>query len=234
MTGERGAAYTGDVERLSTEETEVKTATAPVGERFSFYDVDWAFYDLVLSQVEDRPVFVTYDRGSLEVMSPSASHESSSGLIGRLIEELTLELNIPIRSGRSTTFRREDLERGLEPDECYWIQNEARVRGAGPIDLRRDPPPDLAVEVEITSRLLDRVGIYAALGVPELWRFDGEKLRVCILGADGRYADSDHSRALPRLPIGEVVRFLNMPKTMDETTLVRSFREWIRANLGGA
>ncbi len=210
--------------------TTTSMSRPPREQQFVFYEVDWKFYDLVLGRLADRPVFVTYDRGSLEIMSPSEKHESFTKLIGRMIEAATEEWNIPVYGCRSTTFRREDLDRGLEPDECYYIQNEALVRTVEEIDLTRDPPPDLAIEVEISRRLLDREGIYAALGVPELWRYDGKRLRVFLLGVQGRYGPSAGSRALPRLPTAEVERFLHLRKTTDDTSLIRAFRAWCREN----
>ncbi len=105
------------------------------------------------------------------------------------------------------------------------------MRGNLEIDLDLDPPPDLAIEIEISTRLLDRVGIYAALGVPELWRFDGERLLVCRLRSGGRYEAVKKSWNLPMLPIAEVQRFLDLRKTTDETTVVRAFRDWVRAHL---
>ncbi len=207
------------------------TTATPAEQQFVFYDVDWEFYQSVLEKLEDRPVFVTYDRGSLEVMSPSRKHETAGGLLGRMLVTFTEELNIPIGSGGSTTFRREDLDRGLEPDECFWIQNEARVRGKDDIDLSIDPPPDISIEIEISTRLLDREGIYAALGVPELWRSDGEQVRVSVLELDGRYHPQEHSLALPSFPLAEAGRILQLRKTTDETTLIRAFREWVRAHL---
>lgn len=207
------------------------TGVLPGEQRFLLHNVDWNFYDLVLQQVGDQRVFVTYDRGRIELMSPSPRHESYAKLIARMLEMLTLELDIPIRSARSTTFRREDLERGLEPDECYYIRNEAKVRHLNEIDLTRDPPPDLVVEVEISRRLLDREAIYAALGVPELWRFDGQRMRIQVLQPDGQYADSAASPSLPMLPVHRLVEFLNQPRTVDENSLIRNFRDWVRRGI---
>ncbi len=211
----------------------MKTVDPPTEQRFLFHDVDWKFYGTVLEKLDEWRVFVTYDRGNLEVMSPSRQHEVSGKLIGRMIEELTLEVGIPISSGRSTTFRREDLDRGLEPDECYWIGNEARVRGKTALDLAVDPPPDLAIEIEISRRLLDRVAVYAALGVPELWRFDGERLGLFRLGGEGPSEPCENSPSLPQLRPAEVERFLALWKTTDETSVLRAFRDWVRATLGG-
>jgi Uma2 family endonuclease len=200
----------------------------PREKRFLLYDIGWQGYQQLLDILGDRPIRVTYDRGNIELMSPSHAPESYGYLLARFVETLTEELNLPIKGGGSTTFNREDVDRGLEPDECYYIQNEPRVRGKKKIDLTRDPPPDLALEVDITSSSLDRMGIYAALKVPELWRLDGQTLRVYILQPDGQYALSDRSAAFPFLPLAEIVRFLQLSDTMDETSLVRSFRAWVR------
>ena len=164
-------------------------------------------------------------------MSPSYEHEAYGALLGRMIEILTEELNIPIKAGKSTTFRRLDLDRGLEPDECYYIDNAARLLGKAEIDLRRDPPPDLAIEVDITSSSLDRMGVYAALGVPELWRFDGQSLQVYRLGPKGAYEPVDRSPNFPSLPPAEVVGFLHQSLTTDDTSLARSFRAWVRERI---
>jgi Uma2 family endonuclease len=211
-----------------------KAKTIDDGQRFVLYGVNWKVYNAILDALEDRPIRLTYDRGKLELMSPSHAHESGGHLLGRMIDSLTEEMNIPIKGGRSTTFRREDLDRGLEPDECYWIAHQPSVAGKRDIDLTIDPAPDLAIEVDITSSSIDRQGIYAALGVPELWRYDGERLTVIALQADGTYAPQATSLAFPFLPMAEVLRFLHEGETApDETAWIRSFREWVRANLPG-
>jgi Uma2 family endonuclease len=116
--------------------------------------------------------------------------------------------------------------RGLEPDEAYWIQNESAVRDRDDLDLDVDPPPDLVLEVEISRSTLNRMGIYAALKVPEVWRWDGEKLTVCLLGKKGNYAVSERSKAFPFLPLADLVGF--MKRAGGETAVIRSFRKWIR------
>lgn len=130
--------------------------------------IRWETYEQMLADLQDRPIRLTYDRGTLEIMSPSRRHEGLKVRLGRLIETMTLELGIPIECGGSTTWRRQDLAKGLEPDGCYWVQNESVVRDLDELDLRIPPPPDLAVEVEVWSSSVDRMGIYAALGVPDL------------------------------------------------------------------
>ena len=142
-----------------------------------------------------------------------------------------MELNIPIRSGKSTTFSREDLERGLEPDECYYIQHELLVRGKNALDLAHDPPPDLAIEVDITSSSINRMAIYAALGVAEVWRFDGETLRIFGLGSDGKYEEAEESSCFPFLPWREFIQFLDEIPEQDETSLARSFQSWVRSRI---
>jgi len=193
--------------------------------------VSWDFYENFLREVDNQRirVFLTYDRGALEIMAPSPYHERYKTLIARFIETLTMELNIPIVSGGSTTFRREDLERGLEPDECYYIQHEAQVRETREVNLLRDPPPDLVLEMDYTPHELDRESIYAALGVPEIWRYNIRRLEVLLRQPDGSYQVSTTSATFPFLPMRELERFLLMRNTLDETTVVRRFRDWVVA-----
>jgi Uma2 family endonuclease len=152
-------------------------------------------------------------------------------LIGRFIEILTLELRIRIKSLGSTTWKRKELRRGLESDECYYIANESRVRGKLELDFTTDPPPDLAVEIDLSRSSARRMGIYAALRVPEVWSFDGEEIRVYLLQADGTYALAERSPSFPFLPVAEVARFVRRIATVDETALVLAFRDWVRAEV---
>jgi Uma2 family endonuclease len=163
----------------------------------------------------------------MEVMTLSSEHENRKKLLGRLVEALTEELEIDIASFGSMTCRRPKLKRGLEPDDAYWIANEQKVRGRKNLDLEVDPPPDLALEIEISRSTLDRMAIYAALRVPEVWCWDGESLRVFMLSAKGTYRPSDRSKAFPFLPLAEFARFLT-DTDLSETQLLRSFREWVR------
>jgi len=194
-------------------------------------NVSWRTYETLLREFEDHHLRLTYDRGNLEIMSPSPEHERYKELIGLFLRILALELQVAIRGFGSTTFRREDLERGLEPDNCFYIHHEAVMRGKKRIDLMIDPPPDLAVEVDITSSSLDREDIYASLAVPEIWRFDGEYFRVYVRNDRGEYEERDHSPTFPQLPLVRVVEFLRDSEAMDETTLVRLLQAWIRAHL---
>ena len=195
------------------------------------HGISWKLYDALVDELAEQHVFMTYDRGELEFMSPLYEHEHYKGVIGRLIWVLAEEWGININYGGSTTFRRDDLERGLEPDECYWIANEPAIRDKLKIDLSKDPPPDLAVEIETTSKLLDRESIYAALGVPELWRFDGQSLRVFVLGPDGKYLPSDKSLSFPALPLAEFQAYFHRPAGTPEIEWIKTFRQWARNKL---
>jgi Uma2 family endonuclease len=200
-------------------------------ERVLLYGVSWQTYKTLLVEFDERPIRLTYDEGNLEIRTSSYPREHWAGLLGRCIEILTLELNIPLHSGRYTTLHREDVQRGLESDGCYWIANERRMRGVKEYDMTRDPPPDLVIEIELPPPRMDRLAIYASLGVREVWRFDGEQFRVSQLGADGKHAPSNQSLAFPFLPLHAVVRFLRASGTKDQTSLMRWFSRWVREHL---
>ena len=204
------------------------TVDVPAEQRLVLAGIDWPAYVAFGNLLDERHVRLTYDRGALEFMTLSPEHERAKKLLARLLEALTEELGIDIASYGSMTCRREDLERGLEPDECYWIANEPHIRGRNDIDLERDPPPDLALEVEISRSALDRLRVYASLGVPEVWRWDGQNLLIGVLGADGRYAESERSLALPFLPMEAFTRFLAPDPAHSETKRMRTFRTWVR------
>lgn len=198
------------------------------GQRMVLSGISWRFYETFLDELGDRPIRLTYDRGNLEIMTLSYTHEQAKRRIGRLVETLTEELNVPLASGGSMTIKREDLDRGLEADECYYIHNQPRIAGKKELDLTVDPPPDLVVEIDISSSSLDRMEIYAALRVPEVWRFDGRSLWVYRLKEDGGYELCQHSTNFPSLPLAELAPFLHMAPGTDETALIRSFRVWVR------
>ena len=202
-------------------------------ERFLLNGISWATYEALLADLEHTGTRLTYDQGRLELMSPSTDHEQFATLIGRMIERLTEGLDIPIRSTRSWTLKRELTRRGVEADESYYVANEPKVRGRKHLTLQRDPPPDLAVEVEVSRPWIDKAPIYADLGVPEVWHYDGERLRVELLQQDGTYAESPTSAAFPFLPIRKVEEFIRHRAGTDETTWIRRFRDWVRDELAG-
>ncbi len=195
----------------------------------------WQDYEHALAQRErqGRRYRITYDRGVLEVMPTSAAHERWKKLIASLLEMYCVVAGIPFAGLGQWTCRREDLDRGLDPDECYYVQNEAAVRGRTDLDLSTDPPPDLAIEVEVSRTVVDRLAVYAALGIPEVWRFDGAALTVLLLGPDGEYAPAAASRAFPTLPLAEVVRRLAAWGATDQATWLRDWQAWVRAHVAG-
>ena len=210
------------------------TTLAPREQHFILHAVPWRTYERLLRVFADRPnVRLTYDRGTLELMTLSHEHESYSYILSRLVDALTEELGLPVKGGRSTTFRRPRRRRGLEPDSCWWIASEPQVRGKTEIDIAHDPPPDLALEIDITHSSLDRLAIYAALGVPEVWRLEGRTLVCHLLGSKGRYVQSATSRAFPGLVVADVSRFLSLLGQADENAVVRQLRTWVRQRFAG-
>lgn len=200
-------------------------------DRILLHDISWQTYQFLLRDFAQQPAMrLTYDRGELEIKMPLDPHETYKKLLGRLVEALTEELGIEIRSLGSRTCDREDLARGLEPDQCYYIQNEAAIWDKEQIDLTIDPPPDLAIEIDITSSSIDRLDIYANLGIPEIWRYDGRSLVIYNL-RDKQYRVCDRSVAFPLLAASALERFLELKKTTKENALIRLFRTWIRENM---
>ena len=197
-------------------------------DRVILQNISWQSYQSLIRDFAQEPAIrLIYDHGTLEIRRPLDPHETFKKLIGRLIEAATEELDLEIRSLGSRTCDREDLESGLEPDQCYYIQNESQVRGLEQIDLTQLPPPDLAVEIDITSSSLNRFAIYKALGVPEIWRYDGKCLEICVLQGD-EYVTQSNSRALPLLTAADILQFLTPRQTVGENALVKQFRQWIK------
>jgi Uma2 family endonuclease len=193
-------------------------------------DVDWTTYSQLLRTFAKRPgVRLAYDRGRLEIMTPLLAHDDGGDFVGDMVKTLALELGLPLKRGGSTTIRRRGAERGLEPDRCFWIANASRMAGRRRLDLNRDPPPDLAIEVDISHSSLDRMGIYAVLGVPEVWRLDGDSLTFHVLGSRGTYRRAARSRSFPQLTPADLLPFLQEARLAgDETPAILRFREWVR------
>lgn len=202
----------------------------PEEQSFMFDDVSWELYEHLLREVGDRHIFITYDRGRLEIMSPSWKHERYGQLTAMVVRIVALELKIPFESGGSTTFRSRGTEAGLEPDQCFYLQNASAVIGKDAIDLSVDPPPDLVIEVEMSRRLADRIEVYRRLGVPEIWLENGKRLRILRLVGD-RYEPAERSSAMPQLLPDQVHALIETSRTMDEGSWIRSVQEWSRQNL---
>jgi len=204
-------------------------------QRFLLSDIGWSSYTAIGNALLDRPALrLTYDRGSLEFMTTSARREIYKKWLSRFIDILSEEFNQPTTSAGNMTFQKEELDRGLEADDCFWIVHEPQMRGKLTWDPAHDPSPDLALEIEVSRSALNRLGIYAALKVPEVWCFDGAEVRVLSLQPDGTYLAVPESRYFPGIPLGELVRFLTLAETADALTVVRQFRAWVRQLLDNA
>jgi Uma2 family endonuclease len=199
-------------------------------------NVDWQTYTQLLRVFAERPgIRLTYDRGELEIMAPLHVHESEGWFLNRLVIALAEELNLPLRGGGSTTMRRRLRRRGIEADECYWIANAHRMQGVRRLDLRRDPPPDLAIEVDVTHSSLNRLAIYAALRVPEVWQLKGDTLTFHVLNSAGHYEEAGASRSFPLVTPAGLLGFLQRVRQAgDVNPIVRDFRAWIRQRAGQA
>jgi Uma2 family endonuclease len=203
--------------------------TESPADRFVLYGVSWESYSRLLEAFADRPLRHSYDEGTLEMMSRLKEHDWIKKLIARFIEAATLELNISIQSIGSTTLGSEKAQKGLEPDECYYISHEGEVRGRRDYDSDRDPPPDLAIEVDVTHQSLSRMDIYAALKIPEIWRSTKDGVLFYRLNRSGRYSKISRSRALPLLTPAVIDEFLALRKTKNDTAILRQFVAWVRS-----
>lgn len=202
---------------------ELKRLIVPPGHRVLLHNTSWQEFEAILEDLgEHRASRVAYDAGRLEIMSPLPEHESDK-IIGNLVKALLEGLDIEFWPSGSTTFKNELMEKGIEPDNCFYIENEAAVRGKR-LDLTV-PPPDLALEIDVTSRT--HSNIYEALGVPELWRFEEGKLQINVL--QGKYVESELSPNFPKLPVIEVIpKYLSQSKTLGTNKTMRAFRAWVR------
>jgi Uma2 family endonuclease len=197
-----------------------------------FNGVSWPTYKAVMADVGDgRAWRIAYDQGVLEIRMPLQKHEQPKVLLASFVEALADELDIEVMHLGSLLLEREDLSRAIEPDTCFYIQNESLVRDKE-INLSVDPPPDLAVESDHTHSSMNKHDIYAALGVPELWRYHKQTLQVYLL-FDSQYQLSDRSLAFPCLPVAEIPKFIERSKEIGQRTTVRLFRECIRELLQG-
>jgi Uma2 family endonuclease len=195
------------------------------------YDVDWVNYEKMLQIIGDRRIHVTYDEGTMEVSMPSQEHEQAAQLLGFFVFQLADALDVDYESLGMTTWKKPNMEKGLESDQCYYIRNAAIVREKVELDLEVDPPPDLAIEVDITSSSLKRMGIYAELRVPELWRYDGRSMMMYQLQADHRYRQCETSLSFPALRPDDVARFIELGRTTAKRQWARAIRDWVRDEL---
>lgn len=198
-------------------------------QRVVIHDLSYGFYKKFREEIGEQPVRFSFSDGSLEIMNRKRPHEHFRKILAMFVEAILRERKTPMWPGGMMTFQRDDLEKGFEPEDCWWIASASKVSDTIEYDSSKDPPPDLAIEVEITSSLVHRIGIYAAMGVPEVWRFNGKKLRFCVLQSTGEYTDAESSRTFPFLRPRDLLPFLLPEKSEDATTRTNNFVEWLQS-----
>ncbi|GDZ95098.1 protein of unknown function DUF820 [Planktothrix agardhii CCAP 1459/11A] len=192
--------------------------------------VSWqTFINLLNDLGDNRVIRLYYDQGVLEIMTPLGEHENNNRFIECLIGVIADELNLNLKRFGSLTLKREELLKGAEPDSCYYLENEPLVRHKQNINLESDPPPDLVLEIDITSSSLDKQTIYAAFEIPELWRYNGQKLEVFVLDKTTQsYQNSIQSLHFPWLPLEVIPQYIRQSLRDGETATLKSFRTWVR------
>ncbi len=202
-------------------------ALAAINQKLILQGVGWDFYERLLEEYADSNGFhFAYDDGFLEVEVPLAKHERPNRILQDLVATICVEKEISVRNFGSTTFRKVLKAKGCEPDTAFYIQSEMQIRGLDEIDLSKNPPPDLAIEIDVTSPSLNKLPIYSALGVPEVWLYKGEKVIFYKLFG-GFYEETTNSVALPMLDSQTATDFLQKGLTEDFAKWIREIREWI-------
>ena len=197
-------------------------------QRVVLENVRWETYEHILSDHLDASVpRFTFDRGRLEIMRPSSEHEEYKQALTMLVEMLADGLGVDIRNLGSTTFKRSQLERGFEADVCFYVQSTGRMHGKTPIDPAVDPPPDLVIEIEITAPVLNKLPVYAAFGVPEIWRFDGARLRFLQL-TGGSYIETENSGAFPNVSAADLSHLARQSVSLRRSAWLTELRNWVR------
>jgi Uma2 family endonuclease len=201
-------------------------------QRFIFNDADWSFYESVGRNLGERRVFATYYEGRLEVVTVSLLHEKITDLLVIMVRVLAEETSLPLGGAGMTTLKRMDLDAGVEPDSSFYTAHELQMRGKTELDLTRDPPPDLAIEVEVTRRLGARKSIYRELGVPEVWVYSPASGLNILIKQQDSYVSSDRSPTFPMISPAEMSQFVNEWVGNDETAFTKAFRRRVQQLIG--
>jgi Uma2 family endonuclease len=201
----------------------------PRGAALRLPDVSWDEYEQLLSELAERSdLRLTFDRGRLEIVSPLPKHEKFARFIERMMAVLSEELKIEVEGTGCATLRTKRGSRGIEADCSYYVQNARTIIGQRDIDLDFDPPPDIAVEIDLTGSSRSKLSVYAALGVPEIWRYDGSAVKILLLESE-RYVERANSLAFPILTSEAIARFLEQSETDGQTTALALFRAWVKS-----
>ncbi|MEC4814751.1 MAG: Uma2 family endonuclease [Scytonema sp. PMC 1069.18] len=207
------------------------TITTLAETRTVLKDISWQTFKTMLAEMSNqRNTRLAYDNGILEIMSPLMPHENSNRLIEGFVLVLCEEFGKEVKSAGSLTLTRDDLEQGGEPDSSYYIQNESRVRNKESIDLATDPPPDLVLEVEYSRPKVDKLKLYASMGILEFWRFNGSTLRIYTLSG-GQYSEVQLSPTFAPVPVQEIPRFIQESRKNGQIATTRAFRNWVKQHL---
>jgi Uma2 family endonuclease len=197
------------------------------GQHIQLQDVTWSEFEAILNELGDkRACRIAYSGGVLEIRMPLPEHEVDKELVGDMVKILLEEFDIDNECFGSTTFKRQDVAKGIEPDQCFYIRNHAAMLGKRRLDLTIDPPPDLSIEVDVTSKT--GLDAYRTLGVPELWRLENGQLRISLL-QNGQYQDATFSPHFPNFPIIEgISQFLERSQTEGRRLTLKAFRQWVK------
>ncbi|MDY6938183.1 MAG: Uma2 family endonuclease [Cyanobacteriota bacterium] len=208
----------------------LKQIVVPPGSQILIEDISWSIYEQILADLgDDRSTRANYARGVLEILNPLPEHEDDKVMLGDFIKVILEELDLEFRSLGSTTFKRQDMDAGVEADDCFYIANEPKIRGKKRIDLETDPPPDLAIEIDITSRTT--LKNYLVLGVKEVWKFNGETLSIYRLEG-GEYIRSNMSFWFPGLSLTQMIpEYLERSRIEGRNTTMKQFRGWVRQQI---
>src|SRR5207253_9995065 len=202
------------------------TVISPTDRRVILEGMSWETYERLLTDFgESHTVRVAFDQGTLEIMAPSFAHERPAHLLVQIVGILAEVREIDLISAGSTTFKREDVARGFEPDASFYIQHAADVRGNMEIDLHSDPPPNLVIEIDITHPSLDKLPIYAALGVPEVWRYTRQQMRIYQRDAEG-YVAVDASMVLSGITSHDLTQLVESGYDLPRPAWLRSVQAW--------
>jgi len=200
------------------------------GQQLLVEDVNWQQFESILAELgERRASRLSYSNGRLEIMVPLAEHEKAKEIIGDMVKILLEARQIAFESLGSTTLKNERMSQAVEPDTCFYIQNQAAVIGKNRLDMSVDPPPDLAIEIDLTSRT--QLDNYQILGVPELWRYARRGLQINVLQAE-QYMESDVSPTFPNIPIVQLVnQYTQQSQVAGRTRAIQAFKIWVGENL---
>ncbi len=197
-------------------------------QRVLIHNINWQLFESLLdAMTHNNSSRISYNKGTLEFMSPLWFHESTNRRIEAMILALTEELNMPLEMAGSLTLKRADMVVGKEPDSCYYIQNAAKIRGKINIDLSMDPPPDLAIEIDISRSSLNQLEIYGKLGVKEVWIYDGNNMRFYQLENE-QYINNETSLTFPIVYGKKVIEYLSECQTIGVPLAVRNIKLWIQ------